>query len=74
MDETCWSSHAQVSGVSISGTISAPLYAGGGIRNAATAKEKVAAGASMVVCGNLFESNEYDNDFIQEIATAIHGR
>lgn len=54
-------------------SVSLPVIVGGGIKDAATAKEKVAAGASMVVCGNLFESNEYDHNYIQEIATAIHG-
>lgn len=55
-------------------SVSIPVIVGGGIRDAETAREKVAAGASMVICGNFFESNDYDVNDLQAIADAVHGR
>jgi putative glycerol-1-phosphate prenyltransferase len=54
--------------------VSIPVIVGGGIRDAATAREKVEAGASMIVCGNFFEKNNYNIEELDEIASAIHGK
>lgn len=52
--------------------VSIPIIVGGGIRDAASALEKVKAGASFVVCGNLFEDNKYDFNLLEEMTKAVH--
>lgn len=55
----------------ISQVVDVPLIVGGGIRTPQEAAEKVAAGASFVVTGNILESNN-DPRLIREFAAAIH--
>ena len=49
-----------------------PLLVGGGIKDAATAAEKVSAGANIVVVGNHFENEEKKNS-LPEFVASIHG-
>ncbi len=51
--------------------VSVPLIVGGGIRTPEEAAEKVAAGASFVVTGNILE-NPQNHRLVQEFASAIH--
>ncbi|MCB0280242.1 MAG: tryptophan synthase subunit alpha, partial [Calditrichaeota bacterium] len=50
---------------------SLPIIVGGGIRTADEAREKVRAGATCVVCGTLFEDNNYNFETMKEIATTV---
>ncbi len=54
----------------VKGTISIPLVIGGGIRTAETAANIAAAGADVVVVGNVLEKNP---SLLSEIAHAVHG-
>lgn len=51
--------------------INVPVIVGGGIRKPATAREKVEAGAKIIITGNFFES-EKNWDLIPQFASAIH--
>ena len=51
--------------------ISIPLIVGGGIRTPEEAKEKVTAGASFIVTGNVLE-NSIDPDLLGKLARAVH--
>tara|TARA_B100001996_G_scaffold332818_1_gene282122 strand:+ start:1632 stop:2366 length:735 start_codon:yes stop_codon:yes gene_type:complete len=53
----------------VSQKLEIPLIVGGGIRDANTAKEKVDAGASIIVTGNAIEKN---SSLMSEIADSIH--
>lgn len=55
----------------VSDTCSIPVIVGGGIKNANTAREKVTAGANIIVTGNFFE-NESNWIKIKEFAQAVH--
>lgn len=55
----------------ISRTVPTPLIVGGGIRTPEMAAEKVRAGASFVVTGNILEENN-DTALIKAFADAIH--
>ena len=48
-----------------------PLIVGGGIKSPEVARQKVEAGASFVVTGNVLEGNRR-NGMIAEFARAIH--
>jgi phosphoglycerol geranylgeranyltransferase len=50
-----------------------PLIVGGGIRDPEIAHEKVKAGASFIVTGNVLEMNN-DNGLVKEFAAAVHQR
>jgi len=52
--------------------VSIPLIVGGGIRTPEEARQKVAAGASFVVTGNVLEKKG-NNGLIKEFAEAVHG-
>jgi putative glycerol-1-phosphate prenyltransferase len=52
--------------------ITVPLIIGGGIRDPEIAKEKVKAGANLVVIGNALEE-QGGNDRLKDFARAIHG-
>ena len=52
--------------------IDIPLIVGGGIRSPDIAAQKVDAGASFIVTGNILEEN-CTYDFIKQFADAIHG-
>ena len=56
---------------SISAVVEIPLIVGGGIRTPEEAAEKVEAGASFIVTGNILETNN-DLNFIRAFASAIH--
>lgn len=51
--------------------VSLPLVVGGGIRSPEEAQEKIMAGASFVVTGNILESKN-SIDLIREFASAVH--
>ncbi|MGE5354173.1 MAG: geranylgeranylglyceryl/heptaprenylglyceryl phosphate synthase, partial [Acidobacteriota bacterium] len=55
----------------VSKNVDVPVIAGGGIRTARDAREKVESGASIVVTGNYFEDDE-NWDKIKEFADAVH--
>jgi len=55
----------------VESVLSIPLIVGGGIRNADEAGRKVKAGASFIVTGNFFESQENEKKLIQ-FAETIH--
>ena len=48
-----------------------PVIVGGGIRSPETAREKVNAGAKIIITGNFFE-DEKNRDLIPQFANAIH--
>ena len=48
-----------------------PIIVGGGIKNSTDAREKVDAGATCVVCGTLFENNNYNFSTMKEIIQSI---
>ena len=48
-----------------------PVIVGGGITSPMTAREKVSAGADIVVIGNVLENN-WDGDLIKDFADAVH--
>ncbi|MCA9743867.1 MAG: geranylgeranylglyceryl/heptaprenylglyceryl phosphate synthase [Deferribacteres bacterium] len=52
---------------------SLPIIAGGGIRTPQQARERVQAGASFIVTGNVLENN-HDGNLIREFASAVHSR
>ena len=56
---------------SISQTVDIPLIVGGGIRTPEEAAQKVEAGASFIVTGNILEKND-DPQFIKSFVAAIH--
>lgn len=53
--------------------LNVPVIVGGGIRTPETAKEKVEAGAKIIVTGNFFE-NEKNWKLIEDFANAIHNK
>ena len=53
--------------------VSVPLIVGGGIRTPNEAKEKVNAGAKIVISGNLFE-DENNWDLIPKFCSAVHSK
>ncbi len=55
----------------VSNIISTPIIVGGGIKDPATAKRKVQAGASIVITGNHFE-DESNWNLISKFAEAVH--
>ncbi len=55
----------------VSEKINIPLIVGGGIRTPNLAREKVLAGANIIITGNFFE-NEENWHLIEEFASAIH--
>ncbi len=55
----------------VKASVSIPVMVGGGIRDAKTAREKVEAGASVVIIGNHLE-DENNWSLIKELAEAIH--
>lgn len=55
----------------IASTVDIPLIVGGGIRTPEVAAEKVEAGASFIVTGTIFETQNNPN-FIKSFASAIH--
>ncbi len=62
-------SNEMISGVSKN--IDIPLIVGGGIRDAKTAREKVKAGADIIVTGTAFEKEKNLNKTLREIIKAI---
>ena len=54
---------------SVSGTLSVPLFVGGGIRTPEKAAENAKAGADVIVVGNAIEKNP---DLVIEMARAVH--
>lgn len=58
---------------SVTGYVSLPLVVGGGIRRPELAREKVLAGASFVVIGNVLEEVD-DPGLLREFADAVHVR
>jgi heptaprenylglyceryl phosphate synthase len=50
-----------------------PIIVGGGIRDAATAKEKVDAGANIIVTGNVLQK-ENGLELMKEIAAAVKSK
>lgn len=52
---------------------SLPIITGGGIRTPAQARERVEAGASFIVTGNILEQGA-DGKLLREFADAVHGR
>ena len=55
----------------VDNTIDIPIIIGGGIRNGATAKEKIDAGADAIVTGTVLEKNmENIEDIIRKIHTS----
>ena len=57
--------------LNISKAVSTPLIVGGGVRTPETAADKVKAGASFIVTGNILEENP-DTGLIKAFADAIH--
>lgn len=57
----------------VSEQCSVPIIVGGGIRNPKTAREKVENGASIIVTGNFFES-ENNWSVIKDFAAAVHNK
>ncbi len=55
----------------VSGYISIPVIAGGGIKTPETARKKVESGASFVVTGNILETGR-NRGLIKEFAEAVH--
>lgn len=55
----------------VSKNVDVPVIAGGGIRTATDARQKVESGASIIVTGNYFEDDE-NWDKIKEFADAVH--
>lgn len=55
----------------VSGNCKVPIIVGGGIRTPQSAREKVEAGANIIVTGNFFE-NENNWDMIRSFAEAVH--
>ncbi|MCU7500869.1 MAG: geranylgeranylglyceryl/heptaprenylglyceryl phosphate synthase [Bacteroidota bacterium] len=55
----------------VSKSVDVPVIAGGGIRTARDAREKVESGAGIIVTGNYFE-DEKNWDKIKEFADAVH--
>jgi len=51
--------------------ISIPLIVGGGIRTPEEARNKVKAGASFIVTGNVLEKNN-DSELIKAFSQAVH--
>ena len=47
-----------------------PLIVGGGIKSEETVKEKVKAGANLIVCGNFFEETSYNFDKMHSMILA----
>ncbi len=52
---------------------SIPVIVGGGIRNAATAKEKVQAGADIIITGTAIEKDKQFKTTLSDIVSAIEG-
>jgi len=52
-------------------TVDIPIIVGGGITSPEVAAEKVAAGATFVVTGNVLEKSD-DDELIQKFALAVH--
>jgi phosphoglycerol geranylgeranyltransferase len=52
-------------------SVDVPVIVGGGIRSAEDAAEKVRAGASFIVTGNVLENNS-DSDLLKSISDAVH--
>lgn len=57
----------------VSKNVSVPVIVGGGIRTPNEAREKVNAGAEVIISGNLFE-DENNWDLIPEFCAAIHSK
>lgn len=56
---------------SVAGYIDIPMIVGGGIRDPETAKQRVEAGASFIVTGNVLEKSGNEH-LIREFADAVH--
>ena len=56
---------------SVAKTCTVPVVVGGGIRSPLVAREKVNAGANIIVTGNFFE-DENNWEMIREFASAVH--
>ncbi|PNX53294.1 MAG: geranylgeranylglyceryl/heptaprenylglyceryl phosphate synthase [Thermoplasmata archaeon M9B2D] len=54
--------------------LSIPLLVGGGIRSAQTAKEKVRAGADIIITGTAIEKDKHFKTTLADIIAAIEGR
>jgi len=59
---------------SVKADISIPLLVGGGIRSAKTAKEKVRAGADIIITGTAIEKDKHFKTTLADIIAAIEGR
>ncbi len=55
----------------VSAQVSIPVIVGGGIKTPKEARQKVKAGASIIITGNFFE-NENNWKLIEEFANSIH--
>jgi len=55
----------------VSKNVSVPVIVGGGIKSPQEAREKINAGAKIIITGNFFE-NENNWDLIPEFSSAIH--
>ena len=55
----------------VSKTCTVPIIVGGGIRSPMVAREKVDAGANIIVTGNFFE-DENNWDIVKDFANAVH--
>ena len=55
----------------VANEVSIPIIVEGGIKSAEVAKEKIQAGAKIIVAGYIFENN-FDLNFIKNFADAIH--
>ena len=55
----------------VSKNVSVPVIVGGGIRTPNEAREKVNAGAKVIISGNLFE-DENNWDLIPDFCSAVH--
>ncbi len=56
---------------SVKGNVNVPLIVGGGIREPEVARQKVAAGADLIVVGGALERND-SGKLMQEFAMAVH--
>ena len=57
--------------LAVSSSVSIPVIVGGGIRTPDDAQEKVKAGASFIVTGNVLEKSN-DLDLMKSLSKAIH--